>query len=348
MAQGKDGNYMTDAVMHYTHTLSTSLEMVLIAALQMWAFHWGEYKMENLGRDRVQGKVNQNGKSSIFFSLVHAFNFSDYAVELWHEVRFLVDRIRGKAYTREDARFGKFDFVQAFDADDARDFGSRRSMRSIDSRMELREMENKVDKSMAVARGQGGEGRFDGHYATGHQARANGDSVDDDATLGRDYAPMRSGIPERLSLGLTPGLSVDRGGRISPKPRSPRDSTGRYPTFLYETEGSPHSDAQYGRRSPGGAAGGGGAGGYRVAGFPMLQEEAASPPSPSLSTPTPPRQAPLYLQQQQVQQQQQHLQPPLAHARQHPQQGMDMTDEASQVPLEPNEDRPRSWEPQAF
>lgn len=95
------------------NALCTTVEMVLISAMQMWAFYWGEYHI-----DRVRnpsGKANKKGKTNIFFSILHALNFTDILVELWQEIVFLVDRIRGKEYTRKDARL---DFVQAFGADD--------------------------------------------------------------------------------------------------------------------------------------------------------------------------------------------------------------------------------------
>ncbi|CAD6937004.1 unnamed protein product [Tilletia controversa] len=59
------------------------------------------------------GRTNARGHTNILRSLLHALNLSDFAVELWHSLRFAIDRIRGKEYTREDMRFGKgkFDFM---------------------------------------------------------------------------------------------------------------------------------------------------------------------------------------------------------------------------------------------
>ncbi|KAK0548274.1 hypothetical protein OC845_003673 [Tilletia horrida] len=58
------------------------------------------------------GKTNKRGHTNPLRSLIHALNLSDFLVELWHSLRFAIDRIRGKEYTREDMRFGrgKFDF----------------------------------------------------------------------------------------------------------------------------------------------------------------------------------------------------------------------------------------------
>ncbi|MCO5596100.1 hypothetical protein L7F22_050160 [Adiantum nelumboides] len=102
------------------NALCTSLEMVLISAMQMWAFFWGEYYIDRLREPT--GKANKNGKTNVFLSILHALNFTDILVELWYEIVFLFDRIRGKEYTRRDARL---DFVQAFGAenDDDEDLG---------------------------------------------------------------------------------------------------------------------------------------------------------------------------------------------------------------------------------
>lgn len=388
------------------NALCTSLEMVFIAGMQMWAFPWSEYKLETVGWDRVQGKINPKGKSSVFFSLMHALNFSDFMVELWHEIRFLFDRIRGKAYTRDDGRWGKFDIVQAFDVDDGRsDWRSRRSMRSIDSRMELREMESRVDESMGVARGQGGEGRFDGKYASGgdgrylhpgsppppsssssprfvnpHQAPAStvaaaAASAPASATapapapapslVSNGYASrqqghksMQSNIPENLSIGLSPSdLGQKQGGRLSPKPRSPRDSTGRYPAFIYNSGSADPSSPSISSSSYHNAGNGTTdsqvqQGGYRVAGFPTVDEDAVPPRSPRQAAPPSYQSSYQQQQQQQLPQAQQYLHPSNAHAYpQGPQTqntDLEMADDAHRVPLEPREDRPRSWEPQAF
>lgn len=55
------------------NALCTSCEMVLVAAFQLWAFPWSEYKNVEDAKKR---------KTSIFKSLVHAFNFSDFFVEV--------------------------------------------------------------------------------------------------------------------------------------------------------------------------------------------------------------------------------------------------------------------------
>ncbi|UZJ50989.1 hypothetical protein CBS101457_000309 [Exobasidium rhododendri] len=99
--------------------LCVSIEMILIAGLQMWAFNWGEYRIDRVRNPR--GKANENGKTGIFRSLLHALNFSDYFVELWYELKFLFDRIRAKEYTRADERVGKFDIVGAFNGNEAED-----------------------------------------------------------------------------------------------------------------------------------------------------------------------------------------------------------------------------------
>lgn len=96
------------------NALCICLEMIPIAIFQMWAFYWGEYYIERVSNPN--GKANKKGKTNMFLSLLHALNFSDFLVELWHELRFLWDRIRGKEYTRQDARYGKLDFAGAFGA----------------------------------------------------------------------------------------------------------------------------------------------------------------------------------------------------------------------------------------
>jgi hypothetical protein len=102
------------------NALCISLEMLPIAAFQLWAFNWKEY---SIGRvTHPSGKANRKGKTNMFMSLMHALNFSDFLVELWHELRFVWDRMRGKEYTREDMRFGKLDFVGAFNANEDSDF----------------------------------------------------------------------------------------------------------------------------------------------------------------------------------------------------------------------------------
>ena len=99
------------------NALCICLEMVPIAAFQMWAFYWGEYSIARVGHSSNR-RANLKGKTNIFLSLIHALNFTDFLVELWHELRFLWDRLRGKEYTREDGRFGKLDFVAAFNANE--------------------------------------------------------------------------------------------------------------------------------------------------------------------------------------------------------------------------------------
>lgn len=96
------------------NALCTSLEMVLIAAMQMWAFYWGEYTLDNLDKPST-GKANTKGKTNPLRSILHALNLSDLLIEAWNEVVFLFDRMRGKEYTRHDARM---DFAQAFGAND--------------------------------------------------------------------------------------------------------------------------------------------------------------------------------------------------------------------------------------
>ncbi|KDN49606.1 DUF300-domain-containing protein, partial [Tilletiaria anomala UBC 951] len=84
------------------NALCTSLEMVIVAGLQVWAFPWTEYRVKNI-TDGSGRKLHKKGRTNAFKSLLHALNFSDFIIELWHSLRFVFDRMRGKEYTRQDA-----------------------------------------------------------------------------------------------------------------------------------------------------------------------------------------------------------------------------------------------------
>ncbi|CAO1633867.1 unnamed protein product [Parajaminaea phylloscopi] len=111
------------------NSLATCLEMVLVAAFQAWAFHWGEYRQ--LGKQRrddwVSGVVSKDGDSyenkkrhaqpssspqkrprlytNPLWAIVHSLWLGDLFYELWRTMRFAFDRMRGREYTRQDVRF---------------------------------------------------------------------------------------------------------------------------------------------------------------------------------------------------------------------------------------------------
>jgi hypothetical protein len=126
--------WTTENISDGLNALCTTCEMVLIAALQLWAFNWKEYRIDRLSQP--DGKANAKGRTNPFTSLLHALNFFDIFVEFWYELVFLFDRIRGKPYTRRDARL---DFVQAFGAEHDDDDDSQTEKRHQEA---LRRMES--------------------------------------------------------------------------------------------------------------------------------------------------------------------------------------------------------------
>lgn len=91
--------------------LCVTLEMVIVAAFQAWAFPWQEYRVSRIGEDEVRNTANTKGRTNPLWALFYSLNFADFAIELWHSLRFAFDRLRGKEYTRQDARLGKLDFL---------------------------------------------------------------------------------------------------------------------------------------------------------------------------------------------------------------------------------------------
>jgi len=237
--------------------LCVSCEMVLIAALQMWAFYWGEYHIDRLSKP--MGKANKKGKTNVFMAILHALNFSDFMVELWHELRFLWDRIRGKEYTRADARYGKFDFVSAFNANEDEDYGGGRKAAAP---LELIRS-NTIEMTQAHSGGDHHEkmsGSKDDELQSKQALLAAGTPPAQSSYHHQGLAPALQGQPtyyqnespyQQQDPPFAPAAALHvpttaSNGRISPKPRSPRDSTGRYPSFLYEGSGSPQNLYQQG------------------------------------------------------------------------------------------------------
>lgn len=91
--------------------ICVTLEMVLVAAFQAWAFPWQEYRVSRIGEDEVRNTPNSKGRTNPFWALLYSLNFADFFIELWLSLRFVFDRLRGKEYTRQDARLGAFDFL---------------------------------------------------------------------------------------------------------------------------------------------------------------------------------------------------------------------------------------------
>ena len=85
--------------------------MVLIALFQAFAFPWTEYRIKNLEDVEWRGKHNAKGRTNPFWSLLHALNLWDFAVEFARSIRFAFARMRGKEWTRQDAGEGKLDFL---------------------------------------------------------------------------------------------------------------------------------------------------------------------------------------------------------------------------------------------
>ncbi|PWN19446.1 DUF300-domain-containing protein, partial [Microstroma glucosiphilum] len=84
--------------------LCTSLEMVLVAAFQVWAFNWREYKeigrqMASSQHDGLDPKKVKIKHTNPLYAILHALWPGDLFVELWHSMRFAYDRMRGKEYT---------------------------------------------------------------------------------------------------------------------------------------------------------------------------------------------------------------------------------------------------------
>lgn len=103
--------------------------MVIVAAWQAWAFHWGEYR--TAAKDRRQTWDAEFGKggsgngmakktstalgarrpprpklyTNPLWALVHSLWLGDLFYELWRSLRFGFDRVRGKDYTKTDYRF---------------------------------------------------------------------------------------------------------------------------------------------------------------------------------------------------------------------------------------------------
>jgi len=306
------------------NALATSLEMVIVAAFQMWAFPWNEYYVDRLNKDGSKVmpiKANKKGKTSIWRSMFNALNFSDLFVELWHSIRFGFDRMRGKEYTRTDARFGKFDIAAAFGAEgqgNASQRGDQSPLAGVTSRDGRFEMEEhrlgpngeKIKSNLQVpSSNENYQQRdfvsFDPNSSSGFNSSGkvgNGNtylyastpptseftrSSNDSDTLGSlrngsgyganngvhrrrpsfDPHPLSRAIqeneaepesyndssdvgllnkspsaPNNGNSRLAPALNLVNLpgqadlGRLSPSPRSPRDSSGRYPSFIYDSE----------------------------------------------------------------------------------------------------------------
>ena len=296
--------------------------MVLVAALQMWAFHWGEYRIDRVSKPT--GRANKKGKTPVFFSLVHALNFSDFAIELWHELRFLFDRIRGKEYTRADTRYGKFDFVGAFNAGE--EGGS-----------------------------EGGKGGNEMEMRVGQEKEfeANETAQSRRALLPAGTPPAQAGGVQDQDIILSPTTldvpAMASNGRISPKPKSTRESTGRYPSFLYEDRPSsalsvrqaPHAMNPR-QPSPVDESSWASPGSYTVRGFPRNSVLYADSPdsSPYLGHPR-------ALLNQSSQSQEVELQQPPLQVRDIRHDGLEPREGGPSGPEKP-EERPRSWEPQAL
>lgn len=114
------------------NALATTLEMVIIALFQMWAFPWSEYKEyhDDAGNSEKKHKKRRRAYTNPVWPILHAIWMGDLAVEGWHSIRFAFDRIRGKEYTRQDARFNAVDFVGAFEANAERNEGHGRPIRT--------------------------------------------------------------------------------------------------------------------------------------------------------------------------------------------------------------------------
>ncbi|CAO1632082.1 unnamed protein product [Jaminaea pallidilutea] len=106
--------------------LCITLEMVLVAAFQMWAFHWGEYR--KYGKEQrfawhkehaMKGDSGEiradNGKAkkadrpprlytNPLWALIHSLWLGDLFYELFRSLRFAFDRMCGKEYTKTDYR----------------------------------------------------------------------------------------------------------------------------------------------------------------------------------------------------------------------------------------------------
>ncbi|CAO1634055.1 unnamed protein product [Sympodiomycopsis kandeliae] len=104
------------------NSLATTLEMILIALFQLWAFPWQEYaQKEEVVVKTKKGSTTAKVKMRTLYTnpippIFHAIWMADLIVEGWHSLKFAFDRLRGKEYTRQDARFNAVDFVAAFGA----------------------------------------------------------------------------------------------------------------------------------------------------------------------------------------------------------------------------------------
>lgn len=297
------------------NALCTSLEMVIVAAFQIWAFHWGEYREEGRAKAATEAGVilpsldDENYKltagedldpkqskkrdkeqrkalkkelrkypvkhTNPLYALFHALWLGDLFAELWHSIRFAVDRIRGKEYTRQDARFNAVDFVgrlgQGQQQQQQQQVGNGIATGRGDWTKEGEAGQAQQQDSLEMSqRGSAATGLATATAARSQRGPYSSSTNDPERTLvdrqpnahskdeeyynqsyqqptaGSYYeqppptAYYRNQVPS--PVGLAPAqrteynqglrsLSQENGGRISPSPRSPRDSSGRFPSF---------------------------------------------------------------------------------------------------------------------
>lgn len=126
------------------NSLAVTLEMVLVAAFQAWAFHWGEYRehgkqlrreeeeMEALQQEKLREggddgsdpqtqtpRRRRRGRfTNPLYAIWLALWLGDLFAELWYSMRFAWDRMRGKEYTQADYRYA-LDTARAQNAESA-------------------------------------------------------------------------------------------------------------------------------------------------------------------------------------------------------------------------------------
>lgn len=334
------------------------------------------------------GKANKNGKTNVFMSILHALNFSDFAIELWHELRFLFDRIRGKEYTRADTSYGKFDFVGAFNANGNKGLELTRSINTIEmsqtAGLQQQEKENRTldeetdNETMLSKQALLGSGTLPAQQSSSQVFYPVQGESSSASHAGQPYYAQQA-IPPTIAPAELRVPTAASSGRISPKPRSPRDSTGRYPSFLYEggnnqgggggggieqnayyqqqpsqytsTLQSPIPQQPQRQPSPVDQSSWATPGAYTVKGFPRSSVMYSSANEGYDERLHPSQQQQQQYQQQQYEQQQQRLQqqPQQQHyQQQHHHQQHQQQNLAESGPARVQEERPRSWEPQAM
>lgn len=96
-------NRSADNIAEGLNFFVTTIEMLLIAVFQLYAFPVSEYRIVEL-HDPAAPRVAL-GPTSFWRSFSHSQNYADFFVDVYLALRFYVDSLRGKEYTRRNKEF---------------------------------------------------------------------------------------------------------------------------------------------------------------------------------------------------------------------------------------------------